>query len=184
MLPSRRKQTFHQIIAGEFIAAAVLFEIILHQIVIRELVRTQRIGSLHCRGPSASRNHSPCRLLVGGSRRQKSRKNMEIETMSAKVLPALIVGLLAWELPRWHPLWSGACSLTIGPPPITVPRLKTPPMPPTVSPIPTGERCSTTSRRTKASSLIGGRQRLSVSFLAKQQPHIGAAVVHAHPYPC
>jgi hypothetical protein len=64
MLPSRRQQTFHQIIAGEFIAAAVSFEIILHQIVIRELVRTQRIGSIHDGGPPASRNPSLCRLLV------------------------------------------------------------------------------------------------------------------------
>jgi hypothetical protein len=64
MPPSRRQQTFHQIIAGELSAAAVLFEIILHQIVIRELVRTQRIGSIHYGGPPASRNHSPCRLLA------------------------------------------------------------------------------------------------------------------------
>jgi hypothetical protein len=31
---SRRQQNFHQMVAGELCAAAVLFEIILHQIVI------------------------------------------------------------------------------------------------------------------------------------------------------
>jgi hypothetical protein len=82
----------------------MFFELILHQIRISELVQTQRFGSFDGRGRRASAHAWASALLIGALHHHcgtavshlllpDSPRNTEIE-MSAKLLPALALGLL------------------------------------------------------------------------------------------
>jgi hypothetical protein len=92
--------------AGHQRPLSYLFDIILHQITVRELVGRQRAGDLNAGGPLEAIS-----ILVMGPHRCVAHqagtathiaccsgvtpgKTMETETMLAKTLPAIVVGLL------------------------------------------------------------------------------------------